>query len=295
MTSLEEYRQQLSSLKFDNLGIKASTIAEAKETLKVLQSLQIDLREKQKQINSAKHNLRSFIYRPTYSVLLSILFGGVGQIFLGQVKKGIVIIVVAIIGLILFVIPGIIVIFLGMVDAYKIAKRLQHGQKVKEWEFFWTRKAKSKWGISEIVVVGTKLEEDQSPEEWEVDNSTGSCTTTYQRTFSKEWTKSLSIDSEEIHRNSKEIGVKVSQVSEVMNHAESELRKKYVLAGELKQKHESNQEIQVLPYKRVRVFSRWIRVVEFGKVVFIDQYGQTMEMPYNTVVGMKFEQTQRDV
>lgn len=71
---------------------------------------------------------------PIVALLLSLfLLGGTGQIFLGQTTKGIVLIVATICtcGL-----AGI----LGAIDAYMIAKRLQEGNSVNKWEFFWTNK-----------------------------------------------------------------------------------------------------------------------------------------------------------
>jgi TM2 domain-containing membrane protein YozV len=73
---------------------------------------------------------------PIIALLLSLfLLGGTGQIFLGQTTKGIVLIAATIVtcGL-----AGI----LGAIDAYMIAKRLQEGNSVDEWEFFWTNNNK---------------------------------------------------------------------------------------------------------------------------------------------------------
>jgi TM2 domain-containing membrane protein YozV len=66
---------------------------------------------------------------------LSFLFaGGAGQIYLGQVKKGIAIIVVSIVFSCVGV--GFITWMLGVVDAYLVAKRLQSGNSVGEMQFF---------------------------------------------------------------------------------------------------------------------------------------------------------------
>jgi TM2 domain-containing membrane protein YozV len=71
---------------------------------------------------------------PILAMILSVLLcGGAGQIYLGQVTKGIVIIVVS------FFTCGIGWI-LGTIDAYLIAQRLKEGKSVDEWEFFWQNK-----------------------------------------------------------------------------------------------------------------------------------------------------------
>jgi hypothetical protein len=56
---------------------------------------------------------------PTRTALLSCIFGGVGQISIGQKKKGAVIICLAVLGLPL-VVPTFVIIVLGVYDAYVI-------------------------------------------------------------------------------------------------------------------------------------------------------------------------------
>src|SRR6266478_6657649 len=64
---------------------------------------------------------------PVQAAARSCLLGGAGQIYLRQKKKGTLIIVCAITGLLLYAIPGLIVIALGVYDAYVIGKRREHG------------------------------------------------------------------------------------------------------------------------------------------------------------------------
>lgn len=68
------------------------------------------------------------------AVLSFILFGGVGQIYLGQTTKGIVLIVASVV--LAPVCIGVIVWIVGIIDAYQIGMRLKNGQAVGEWEFF---------------------------------------------------------------------------------------------------------------------------------------------------------------
>ena len=75
---------------------------------------------------------------PIIALVLSLLLaGGAGQIYLGQVTKGIVLILATVItcGII-----GLITVPLGTIDAYLIAQRLKEGKSVDEWEFFWQNK-----------------------------------------------------------------------------------------------------------------------------------------------------------
>jgi TM2 domain-containing membrane protein YozV len=73
----------------------------------------------------------------TLAWILSLLLPGVGQIYLGQVVKGIAMIAG---GIILTAITGglagIVVWFVGVFDAIKIGRKLEAGKSVGEWEFF---------------------------------------------------------------------------------------------------------------------------------------------------------------
>ena len=73
---------------------------------------------------------------PIVALVLSLfLFGGAGQLYLGQQTKGIVLIVVTVI-LDCLVIGGLLHV-LGAIDAYQLATKLKNGQAVGDWQFFW--------------------------------------------------------------------------------------------------------------------------------------------------------------
>jgi hypothetical protein len=75
---------------------------------------------------------------PILVMILNLLVaGGVGYIILGQKTKGIVAIVVYVVGF--FVTCGIlsgVVAILGAIDGYLQAQQLQQGHPVGEWTFF---------------------------------------------------------------------------------------------------------------------------------------------------------------
>ena len=86
---------------------------------------------------------------PTRTALLSCVFGGAGQISIGQTKKGAVIICAALVGLYTLVLPGIFVIIIGIYDAYVIGGRFQTHGKVGEWEWFWNPAVGASWKVCE--------------------------------------------------------------------------------------------------------------------------------------------------
>ena len=74
---------------------------------------------------------------PWIAGLLSFLLTGLGQMLIGQVKKGIVILIVSFfLGFVTFGLSAFIVIPLAIIDAYLIAKKVKEGKRVGEWEFF---------------------------------------------------------------------------------------------------------------------------------------------------------------
>ena len=69
------------------------------------------------------------------AILSLILLGGVGQIYLGQTKKGVILIVGTL--LLSCVGIGVIIPVLGAIDAYMIADKLQKGEAVGDMQWFW--------------------------------------------------------------------------------------------------------------------------------------------------------------
>ncbi len=73
---------------------------------------------------------------PIVAAILSfILLGGVGQIYLGQTKKGIIIMVVTLILSCIGI--GLITWIVGVVDAYIMADKLQKGEAIGDMQWFW--------------------------------------------------------------------------------------------------------------------------------------------------------------
>jgi len=73
------------------------------------------------------------------AVLSAIILGGVGQLYLGQQKKGIILIVASVV---LWCVGfGWVVQLVGAYDAYVIGNKLKAGQSVGDMEFFWQASA----------------------------------------------------------------------------------------------------------------------------------------------------------
>jgi len=70
------------------------------------------------------------------AALGSLCFSGLGQVYNGQLRKGVVIFFGTIAGLLLFVVPGIIIWIFGVADAWLTAKKMNDG-KISFQEHSW--------------------------------------------------------------------------------------------------------------------------------------------------------------
>jgi len=71
------------------------------------------------------------------AILSLLLLGGVGQLYIGQQKKGIILIVVWVLGLCTGGILSLAVHVVGAIDAYMMAEKLQKGESIGDMQWFW--------------------------------------------------------------------------------------------------------------------------------------------------------------
>ena len=71
------------------------------------------------------------------AILSLLLLGGVGQIYLGQQKKGIILIVAWVITWFIPCVGPIIVAVVGAIDAYVLADKLAKGESIGDMQWFW--------------------------------------------------------------------------------------------------------------------------------------------------------------
>lgn len=69
------------------------------------------------------------------AILSLLLLGGVGQIYLGQMKKGIILIVATL--LLSCIGIGVLIPIVGAIDAYMMADKLQKGESIGDMQWFW--------------------------------------------------------------------------------------------------------------------------------------------------------------
>ncbi|MDP1624376.1 MAG: hypothetical protein Q8L64_01265 [bacterium] len=222
---------------------------------------------------------------------LSLLFAGAGQIYLGQVKKGWLLIVLSILGLFAIIVPGAIIIILGMIDANVIAKRIRENGSVNEWEFFWHRKAKSIWKVLKIEPVGYS-EKFIGSEPRRYFNASSPAPVNHTFRGKKEWSQSYSIEKEKAHSTTSVIDPKITDSAIISRSIQDVFREKYSYVENKKIVFEEDVTVFVPPGKNIQVELLWKYVIENWMVVMIDQYNQQLEIPVSFIAKVTFDQRQ---
>lgn len=78
---------------------------------------------------------------PVLAALLSFLLVGMGQIYIGQIEKGVTMIVI-VLSLMIAVAPGpwgSVIVAFNVLDAFLLARRVNKGQEPRAWQFFFQR------------------------------------------------------------------------------------------------------------------------------------------------------------
>jgi TM2 domain-containing membrane protein YozV len=222
---------------------------------------------------------------------LSLLFAGAGQIYLGQIKKGWLLIVLSILGLFAIIVPGVIIIIIGMIDANVIAKRIRENGSVNEWEFFWNRKAKSVWKVLKIEPIGYS-EKFIGSEPRRYLNAKSSAPVNHTFRGKKEWTQSYSIEKEKAHSTTSVIDPKITDSAIISRSIQDVFREKYSYAENKKIVFEEDVTVSVPPWKNIQVDLIWKYIIENWMVILTDQYNQQIEFPVSFIAKLTFDQRQ---
>jgi TM2 domain-containing membrane protein YozV len=77
---------------------------------------------------------------PMLAALLSFLLIGMGQVYLGQVEKGLLMLSVVLVLIMTVVLGplGLVILIFNVADAYLLALKLGDGRPLRKWEFFFS-------------------------------------------------------------------------------------------------------------------------------------------------------------
>jgi TM2 domain-containing membrane protein YozV len=79
---------------------------------------------------------------PVLAALLSFLMVGMGQIYIGQVEKGLTMIGVVLLLIVTVVLGplGLLILVFNVVDAFVLARIVNQGKPIRKWQFFFQSK-----------------------------------------------------------------------------------------------------------------------------------------------------------
>ncbi len=236
---------------------------------------------------------------PVIASLLSFfLLGGAGQIYLGQTKKGILLIVLTLVGSLFLI--GLIVFPIGAIDAYLLAKRLENGETLGEWEFFWNKsgsqktvQAPSKWQVVSVALTD-KTEEFTGEDRRVIDNSQSDISVTRRFTVTREWSQSYTIEHEKTQTKTKGVNIKIIEPLSIQYSVAIALRDKYTITEGTKKTYTEDVTLQIPANKKVYVLIHWKNIWQNGIATLRDQQNVEIEVPFQVLDGVNFDQSQID-
>ena len=236
--------------------------------------------------------------KPAVAALLSVMFGGGGQIYLGQVTKGIIVMALVYIGS--FLIVGVVLWPIAIYDAYILAKKIENGETIGEWEFFWSKsnssqvsQKPSKWQVVDIVLT-EKTESYIGEDKRIIDNSKSEIGVTRRFTESRDWTQTYVVEYEKTRNKTYGGSYKVAELINVQNSVSTILRSKYTSVEETKRTYTEDVTLQIPAYKKVGVIIQWKNIWQHGIVILRDQHNVEIEVPFKILDNVNFDQSQID-
>lgn len=235
--------------------------------------------------------------RPRKRPLAALIVGlipGVGQWYVGQNAKGFALFFTA-----LFLVSSpapefvLFAVALGGIDAYVLAKRLRAGDAIKPWQWFWSKTPQRVWQVIQVSKTGTS-QEAAGNEENIIDNSRSGSKLTRTLKVSKEWSCTYTVQHEHSRTTIDTKSIRLSRGATKGYTVEDVVRDNYASTHGMKRVHEETVQIEVPPFKKVRVRLQWKNLLENGVVLIADQYDEEIELPYSVTVGVTFDQVQLD-
>jgi hypothetical protein len=122
-----------------------------------------------------------------------------------------------------------------------------------------------------------------------IDASKTSATIVRNVTFSKEWSRSLTIESEESKTRSTSAGLDVDSIS-IRSTAEQALRNKYSVSTTERETRTEEMSISIPGGTKQQIILQWKRVWQKGIVQLVDKSGRRIDLPFSAAVDVTFDQ-----
>jgi hypothetical protein len=153
----------------------------------------------------------------------------------------------------------------------------------------------SEWTIKAVIETG-RLEEPIGNDERVIDASQTSATIVRNLTFTKDWSRTLTIESEKAKTISMGGSLNMGGALNiggltVQSSVEEAVRDKYGVSATDRETHTEEMSISVPGGTRQRIVLQWKRLWQKGIVRLLDVSGNQVDVPFGIAVGVTFDQT----
>ncbi len=138
-----------------------------------------------------------------------------------------------------------------------------------------------------------RAEEYIGEEQFIIDNSDSDVTSTRDKEFEKEWTKSFSIEYENAFSEKGEKSIKINQTGAKVS-VEKSIKEKYSASNTVKETHVEKSSWDVPGRTKVLVTIKWKKIWQNGYVEMLKNE-EKIKIPFRTAVGITYDQVQRSI
>lgn len=156
------------------------------------------------------------------------------------------------------------------------------------WRQVQSSEQASPWTLQAMVET-ERFEEPLGDDERVIDASRTKTAITRNLTFTKEWSRSLTLEMEKSITNTLGTSLGLDAVS-IHTSAEEAVRHKYGISSTDREAHTEEVTIVTPGGTRQRVVLEWKRVWQRGIVKIVGGSGQMVSIPYSVAVGVTFDQ-----
>ncbi len=165
----------------------------------------------------------------------------------------------------------------------------------KTWPVFSGAAAPRSQRESQVEVIEThRSQEEFGTEQRRIDNSKSIIELERRLTIIKEWSKSVVMEREDAQKAGVELNIGVNEAASIKAAAEKAIKSKYTVSENTKETYEDSLLLKVPSKTNLLLVLNWKRIWQHGIIRIFDQDGTVHEVPFKTVVGVSFDQTQVD-
>ena len=158
------------------------------------------------------------------------------------------------------------------------------------WKVWGQTPAPEPASLAPVTIVETERSEEFFGEDRRViDNLLSSSTPTRSFRFTKEWTKTLTIELEKLVTSGGTLSLGAKDVAALQLSSEAKLRQAYTVAEQSKETFGEDVTCVAPAHRKLTVIVRWKRIWQHG---FIETAlaGQPVRLPFRVAVGVTFDQ-----